>query len=61
MGKYYTLKTEKITVDETELELLVLHPTINAKPKEKTPGILWIHGGGYVTGMAKMIYMSRAI
>ncbi|MBP1551432.1 MAG: alpha/beta hydrolase [Oscillospiraceae bacterium] len=61
MGKYYTLKTEKITVDETELELLVLRPTINVKPKEKTTGILWIHGGGYVTGMAKMIYMSRAI
>ena len=28
---------------------------------QKTPGILWIHGGGYVTGMAGMIYMSRAI
>ena len=61
MGKYYTLQSKKITVDETELELLVLRPTINAKPRDKTPGILWIHGGGYVTGMAKMIYISRAI
>ena len=43
------------------MELFILHPTINAKPKERTPGILWIHGGGYVTGMAKMIYMSRAM
>ena len=25
----------------------------------KGPGILWIHGGGYVTGMAAMIYYSR--
>ena len=48
-------------MDETKLELLILRPTINAKPRDKTPGILWIHGGGYVTGMAKMIYMSRAI
>ena len=61
MGKYYTLKSEKITVDGTKLELLILRPAINAKPVDKTPGILWIHGGGYVTGMAKMIYMSRAI
>jgi len=61
MGKYYTLKSEKVPVDETKLELLILRPAINAKPVDKTPGILWIHGGGYVTGMAKMIYMSRAI
>ena len=27
----------------------------------RPPGILWIHGGGYVTGMARMIYMSRAL
>jgi len=61
MGKYYMLQSEKITVDETELKLLVLRPTRNKKTRDKTPGILWIHGGGYVTGMAKMIYMSRAI
>ena len=62
MGKYYyKQKTEKIIVDGIQLELLILSPTKNAKPKDQTPGILWIHGGGYVTGMAKMIYMSRAI
>ena len=22
------------------------------------PGILWIHGGGYVTGMSEMVYVS---
>lgn len=41
--------------------MLILRPITNARPKAKTPGILWIHGGGYVTGMAGMIYMSRAI
>ncbi len=25
------------------------------------PGVLWIHGGGYITGMARMVYMSRAL
>ena len=61
MSKLYTLETDKIVVDNAEIELLILRPTINAKSRDKTPGILWIHGGGYVTGMAKMIYMSRAI
>lgn len=36
---------------------MILRP---AERKEKTPGILWIHGGGYVTGMVGMVYMSRA-
>ncbi|MCQ2531054.1 MAG: alpha/beta hydrolase [Lachnospiraceae bacterium] len=25
------------------------------------PGILWIHGGGYVSGMKEMVHMSRAV
>lgn len=49
MSKYYTMKREKIFAEGTEIDLFILCPTINAKPKEKTPGILWIHGGGYVT------------
>ena len=61
MGKYY--KTEKIKIESTgrKISVLILRPTKNKKPKEQTPGILWIHGGGYITGMAKMIYMSRAL
>lgn len=51
--------TQTVMVDG--LKLLILQPTVNRKAKEKTPGILWIHGGGYVTGMAGMIYMSRAL
>ncbi|MBQ8953053.1 MAG: alpha/beta hydrolase [Clostridia bacterium] len=26
---------------------------------EPVPGILWIHGGGYITGMAAMVHVSR--
>lgn len=55
--KDYTVR--KVTIDG--LSLLILQPTANAKPKEKTPGILWIHGGGYAVGMASMIYISRAL
>lgn len=28
---------------------------------EKATGILWLHGGGYLTGMKEMVFMSRAV
>jgi len=59
--KDYTANKVKINSTGGKIDLLILRPITNAKPKAKTPGILWIHGGGYVTGMAGMIYMSRAI
>ena len=61
MSKYYKSKSIKIESTGKKIELLIFQPTLNAKPKDKTPAILWIHGGGYITGMARMIYMSRAI
>lgn len=39
---------------------MILKPDI-PQQGEKKPGILWIHGGGYITGMAEMVYMSRSI
>ena len=33
-------------------------------PKEQNipaPGVLWIHGGGYILGMKEMVHMSRAV
>ena len=59
--KKYTMKKIQILSGEKEMELYILKPTVNVEPKNKTPGILWIHGGGYITGMAKMLYISRAI
>ena len=41
------------------LRLLVLRPT-DAAIRSHRPGVLWIHGGGYITGMAEMVYHSRA-
>lgn len=61
MSRYYHSRSVYISSTGRDIELLVFQPKKNAKPKEKTPGILWIHGGGYVTGMARMIYMSRVI
>ena len=43
------------------MDLLILRPTKAAKPREETPGILWLHGGGYAVGLASMIDMSRAM
>lgn len=61
MSKYYTSEKRKIASAGKEITVYIFKPTQNKKTREQTPGILWIHGGGYVTGMAKMIYMSRAI
>ena len=39
-------------------------PAVVVRPKEtvkKAPGVLWIHGGGYITGLKEMVFMSRAI
>ncbi len=58
--KAYRVEKRIIPSPGGDMKLLVLRPTVNAKPMEQTPGILWIHGGGYATGMAEMIYMSRA-
>ena len=39
-------------------------PILILSPKDKkigAPGVLWIHGGGYMTGMKEMVHMSRAV
>lgn len=61
MSKYYTVEKKKIQSTGRDIKVLILKPKRNAKSKEQTPGILWIHGGGYATGMAEMVYMSRAL
>lgn len=37
---------------------LVLSPKMGF---HNAPGILWLHGGGYMLGMKEMVYMSRAV
>ncbi len=55
----YRSKREYIYSDGYRMKLILLSPAGSA-PAEKRTGILWLHGGGYVTGMAEMVYISRA-
>lgn len=55
----YTTKKIQIPSGDTQISLLVLSP-VSQTPAKGRPGVLWIHGGGYVTGMAGMVHMSRA-
>ena len=61
MKRTYTKETVRIPSCGRQMKLLIFRPEKNAKPPKETPGILWIHGGGYMTGMAEMIYMTRAL
>ena len=60
-NKLYTVEKRKIKSTGRDIKILIFRPIKNAKVKESTPGILWIHGGGYATGMAEMAYFTRAI
>lgn len=48
--------TEKIRIGHI-LDLIIR----SAQPAHDSPGVLWIHGGGYILGMNEMVYMSRAM
>ncbi len=50
------VRAEKIRIGK--IAALVIRPKM---PVKGAPGVLWIHGGGYITGMKEMVYMSRAI
>lgn len=52
------MKREKIIVPTKngKMRIILLRPR---KQKGLLPGILWIHGGGYATGMAEMVHYSR--
>ncbi len=46
-----------IKVNKRRVRLLILSP---AKKTGKTTGVMWIHGGGYMTGVKEMAYIGRA-
>lgn len=58
MSKYYTVSKKKIDSNGRKIKLLILTP--KAKTDKKPPCVLWLHGGGYATGMAEMVYFTRA-
>ena len=49
-----------IRVHGRRIRLLVIQRK-DRVPGIKVPGVLWMHGGGYATGMPEMAYMTRAI
>jgi len=49
-----------IRAGKKRLRLLVVRPK-EIREGTKPPCVLWLHGGGYATGMPEMVYMSRAI
>lgn len=53
------VRTEKkyILSNGSKIKLLVIRP-VDSGRTEKVPGVLWIHGGGYILGMAEMAYVS---
>jgi acetyl esterase/lipase len=44
--------------DGSSMKLLVVRPEQQTQP---APGVLWLHGGGYLSGFPEMVFMSRAI
>ncbi len=54
----YNTRKATILSDGGSLKLLILSP--KGTTAQKRPGVLWIHGGGYVVGMPEMVHMSRA-
>lgn len=59
--KYLILESEWIESTGRDIEILIARPILNAKSKEETPGVLWLHGGGYMQGTARMFFITRAI
>ena len=53
-----TVNKVKIPSQGRRMPALVIAPPA---PRDGAPGVLWIHGGGYITGMKEMVYMSRAM
>lgn len=52
------VSTIRIPTASGSIPALVLSPKGGG---QNAAGILWIHGGGYITGMKEMVYMSRAV
>ena len=46
--KKYTVEKRKIPSTGRDIKILIFRPTVAKKEPVQTPGILWIHGGGYI-------------
>ena len=55
--RYQTIRLS-IPMKGHTLPALLLRP--GKRPSAPVPGVLWLHGGGYMTGMAEMAHFTRA-
>ena len=55
----FTVRRRKIRLGAHKVRLLILSPL--ERGEEKVPGVLWIHGGGYQSGSAKDVFVTRAL
>ena len=55
--RYQTIRLS-IPMKGHTLPALLLMP--EKRPSAPVPGVLWLHGGGYMTGMAEMAHFTRA-
>lgn len=60
MARLYNVENKKIKTDYGFLKIKIIKPK-NKLPICETPGVLWIHGGGYIYGFSGMAYFTRAI
>ena len=51
-----TIRSETVRINGRKT--LILR---SKKEHSISAGLLWIHGGGYITGMKEMVYASRAV
>lgn len=59
--KKFTVEKRMIPSTGRDIKILIFKPTTTVKESAQTPAVLWIHGGGYATGMAEMAYFSRPL
>lgn len=59
--KKYAVEKRRIPSTGRDVKILIFRPVSAKKTPEETTGILWIHGGGYATGVAEMAYFSRPL
>ena len=48
-----------IRAGDHRIRIRIIRPA--GEPPEKSPGVLWIHGGGYQSGSSRDVYVTRAL
>ncbi len=55
----FLTEKRKIRLGQHWIRLRILRPL--GEPPDRSPGVLWIHGGGYQSGSSRDVYVTRAI